>query len=183
MDHGTDIRAHIDTDAFLQAEINRGILAIADSMSQGCDLRLVRILVRTLEASWVEHVTFQDEVVFPIVIGRHSRGVAPIVGRLRSEHGRIGECNADIGKRLDGLLREQAHDPVEFEEALRDAFARRRDHMHVHAELTGWLPATFSAAETSLYCVWEMGRPAPRFPLNLLEGGGRPPFRLGGRLH
>jgi hypothetical protein len=183
MDHATDIRAHIDADAVLQAEINRALLAIADSMSQGSDLRLVRILVRMLEASWAEHVTFQDEVVFPIVLGRHTRGVAPIVGRLRSDHVRICECNSDICKRFDRLLREQPNDPVELEAAVRAAFERRRDHMHVSAELTGWLPATFSAAEASLYCVWETGRPTPRFPLNLLKGTGQRAFRFGGRPH
>ncbi len=183
MDHVTDIRARIDADAFLQAEINRALLAIADSMSQGSDLRLVRILVRTLETSWAEHVTFQDEVVFPIVLGRHIRGVAPIVGRLRSDHVRIGECNADIGKRLDRLLLGQPSSPAELEAALKAAFELRRDHLHVDAELNGWLPATFSAAEVSLCCVWEMGRPPPRFPLNLLKGIGPRAFRFGGRPH
>lgn len=183
MDTSVDIRARIEADAFLQAEINRALQVIADSMSQGSDLRLVRILVRTLEASWAEHVDFQDAVVFPIVIGRHTRGVAPIVGRLRSDHVRICECNADIGKRLGGLLHGQPSDTAELEAALRAAFDLRRDHLHVDAELNGWLPATFSAAEVSLCCVWEMARPTPRFPLNLLKGVGPGSFRFGGRPH
>jgi hypothetical protein len=183
MDIATDIRARIDADAFLQAEINRALLAIADSMSQGSDLRLVRILARTLEPSWAEHVTFQDEVVFPIVLGRHTRGVAPIVGRLRSDHVRICECNADIGKRLGCLLLGQPGDAAALEAALRAAFVLRRDHLHVDAALNGWLPATFSAAEVSLCCVWETGRPDPRFPLNLLKGIGPRAFRFGGRPH
>jgi hypothetical protein len=183
MDLATDIRARIDADAVLQAEINRALLAIADRMSQGSDLRLVRILVRTLEASWAEHITLQDEVVFPIVLGRHIRGVAPIVGRLRSEHAHICECNSDIGKRLGGLLHGRHREPAELEAALRNAFQRRRDHMHVCDELTGWLPATFSAAETSLYYAWQTGRPTPRFPLNLINVNTRRVFRIGGRPH
>jgi hypothetical protein len=183
MDHATDIRGHIDADAVLQAEISRALLAIADRMSQGSDLRLVRILVRTLEPSWAEHTTLQDEVVVPILLGRHTRCVASIVGQLRSEHAHICESNADVGRRLGGLLHGQPVDPAAFEAALRAAFERRRGHMHVYDELTGWLPATFSAAETSLYSVWEMGRPTLRFPLNLVKANARLASRIGGRPH
>ena len=79
-----DIREQIAADATLQAEISQALVAIADSLSQGTDLRVARIVVRTLEASWDEHVSFQDEVVFPIVLGRHTRQVALLVDRLRS---------------------------------------------------------------------------------------------------
>ena len=183
MNDSADIRAQIAADSLLQAEINRALLAIADSLSQGCDPRVVRILNRTLEASWAEHVSFQNEVVFPIVIGRHSRHVEPIIDRLRSEHVGLSQRHAEVGNRLDGVLQDKLDDAAGLDALLRTTFELRRHHLLVDAELIGWLPVSFSAAEVSLCCAWASRRPSPRFPLNLLKSSGRRSFRFGGRLH
>jgi hypothetical protein len=178
-----DIRAQRAANAALQAEISHALLAVADSLSQSSDQRVVRLLLRTLEASWAEHESFQVEVTFPIVIGRHARRVTPMVGRLRADHANISGCHADIGRLLQRLLDGVVDEPATLELALRAAFALRRDHMLVDAELGGWLPETFSAAELSLCRAWEKARPTPRFPFNVLQGTSRRTFRLGGPLH
>ena len=183
MDDTADIRAQIAADSLLQAEINRALLAIADSLSQGCDPRVVRILNRTLEASWDEHVSFQNEVVFPIVIGHHTRQAVTVIDRLRSEHAALSQRHAEIGSRLNGMLQDQLDDEAGLDALLRTTLELRRLHLLVDAELIGWLPASFSAAEVSLCSAWASRRPSPRFPLNLLKSPGRRSFRLGGRLH
>ena len=178
-----DIREQIAADAALQAEISQALSAIADSLPQGTDLRVARIVLRTLEASWDEHASFQDEVVFPIVLGRHTRRVAPLVDCLRSDHERIRDGNSDIVGRLEALLGGISHEPGGLETALRGAFALRRDHLQIDAELGGWLSDTFSPTEQSLSNVWQLGRPNPRFPLNLLKATRKRNFRLGGHLN
>jgi hypothetical protein len=184
MNDRADIRAQIAADSLLQAEINRALQAIADNLSQGCDPRVVRILNRTLEASWAEHVSFQDEVVFPIILGRHTRQVALMIDRLRSEHAGLAERHAEVGSRLNGVLQDQPDDTAELDVLLRTTLELRRLHLLVDAELIDWLPASFTAAEVSLCCAWASRRPNPRFPLNLLKSPSRRSFRLGGgRLH
>jgi hypothetical protein len=178
-----DIRAQIAADAALQAEISQALVAIADSLPQGTDLRVARIVLRTLEASWDEHVSFQDEVVFPIVLGRHTRRVAPLVDCLRSDHERIRDGNSDILGRLQALLGGISYEPAGLESALRGTFALRQNHMQIDAELSGWLPDTFSRTEQALSNVWQLSRPSPRFPLNLLKATRKRNFRLGGRLN
>ena len=178
-----DIRAQIAADAALQAEISQALVAIADSLPQGTDLRVARIVLRTLEASWDEHVSFQDEVVFPIVLGRHTHQVALLVDRLRSDHERIRDGNSDIVARLQALLGGISYEPGGLESALRGTFALRRNHLQIDAELGGWLPDTFSPTEQSLSNVWQLSRPSPRFPLNLLKATRKRNFRLGGRLN
>ncbi|MFA6139708.1 MAG: hypothetical protein WC684_03215 [Hyphomicrobium sp.] len=178
-----DIRAQIAADAALQAEISQALVAIADSLPQGTDLRVARIVLRTLEASWDEHVSFRDEVVFPIVLGRHTRRVAFLVDRLRSDHARIRDGNSDIVGRLQALLGGVSYEPAGLESALRGAFALRHDHLQIDAELSSWLPDTFSPTEQALSSVWQLSRPSPRFPLNLLKATRKRNFRLGGRLN
>ena len=175
-----DIRAQIAADAALQAEIGQALMAIADSLPQATELRMARIVLRTLDASWDEHVSFQDEVVFPIVLGRHARHTAHIVERLRADHAGLASRHAATGRHLQGVLNGETNELAELEQTLRATFEFRRDHLHVDAELSGWLPPAFSAAELSLCCDWEDSRPTPRFPLNVLRATQRRSFRFGG---
>lgn len=178
-----DIRAHIAADAQLQAEINRALLAIADSLSQAGDTRMVRILNRTLEASWVEHVSFQSEVVFPIVIGRHSHRVTHVVNGLQSEHAGLSQRHAEVGNRLNNMQQDRLGDVAGLDTLLRTTHELRRCHLLVDAEVIGLLPDSFSASEISLCRAWASRRPATRFPLNLLKFSRARSFRFGGRPH
>jgi hypothetical protein len=176
------IRAQITADALLQAEISRALIAVADSLPQGGDQRVVRILARVLETSWSEHVSFQDLVVFPILIGRHAPRIAVAVERQLSEHARLSQQHCDLGRQLEGLLAESRVDTDGLETLLRSTCALRHSHLNVDAQLDGWLPATFSGEEMALCTVWSTQRPAPRFPLNLLKIRRRA-LRLAGHLH
>jgi hypothetical protein len=173
MDTAASIRAQINADALLQAEINRALLAIADNLVSGGDRRVVRILTRTLEASWAEHVSFQHEVIFPILVANHAGRVSQAVDLLRSDHAALSQRHAGVGKLLASMLRGRPGDAAEIDALLRAAFELRRTHLKADAELERWLPVTFNAAEKSLGVGWAMTRPKSRFPLNLLRATGR----------
>lgn len=158
----------------LQREISSVLLAVADSLETGTDNRVVRILSRTLEASWDEHVGFQDAVIFPIIAGRHGSQVTEIITRRRSEHASLSQQHSRIGQRLDGLLAEQSLLAKELEALMRGAYAQRQSHLDCDAELDGWMPETFSEAECALCGKWWALRPHLPFPLNLLRHSVRP---------
>ena len=180
----TDIHALVDADAQLQREISAALLAVADGLTSGGDLRMVRILTRTLEASWTEHVSFQDEVVFPILIARHGPDPAPDVERSNGEHKRLAELHAEISRRLEALLKPEHAIDEGLEALLRDTLACRLSHLEIDSRIGSRLPDTFTAAERILCEKWSQTRPHPRFPLNLLPKGDRPFPKLGGkRLH
>lgn len=183
MDTATSIRAQINADAHLQAEINRALLAIVDTLAPGSDRRVVRILTRTLEASWAEHVSFQHEVIFPILVAHHAGRVSDAVDRLRSEHAALSQRHAGVGKLLASMLHGLPGDTAEIDALLRATFDLRRTHLKADAELERWLPMTFNAAEISLCTGWAMTRPKSRFPLNLLRVAGRSFLRPGQRSH
>lgn len=183
MDTAASIRAQINADAHLQAEINRALLAIADNLASGSDPRVVRILKRTLEASWAEHVSFQGEVVFPILVAHHAGGVSEAVDRLRSEHAALSQRHAGVGKLLASMLQGRPGDTAEIDALLRATLELRRTHLKADAELERWLPVTFNAAEKSLCVGWAMKRTKSRFPLNLLRTMGRSFLRPGEHLH
>jgi hypothetical protein len=183
MHQAADIRAQIAADALLQREISHALLAIADTLPAESDLRVVRILTRTLEASWIEHVSFQDGVLFPILVSRHGVRVQDMIDRGRSEHASLSQFHARIGDHLDGLL-QAGHEPAEgLETLLRTTHADRLSHFALDAELDGWLPETFNDAECSLCEKWSNARPSLRFPLDLLLKAGRSFPRSGGQLH
>jgi hypothetical protein len=177
------IRAQIAADALLQAEMSRALLAIADSLPHTSDPRVVRIVSRTLEASWKEHVSFQHDVVFPIVVARHAADVAETIDRLRAEHAALSLAHSTVGAQLQYLLQNRLPAPMALAAMLRTACELRRGLLDTDAELDGWLPVSFSVAEATLCDLWATQRPVPRFPLNVLRAGGRDKFRLNRLLH
>lgn len=179
----TDIRAQVDADARLQQEINHALLAVADALASGSDRRLARILTRTLEASWVEHVSFQDDVVFPILIGRHGAGIADVIDARRSEHTALMQLHTRIHQHLERLLRAHHAVPGELGLLLKLTHAQRLSHLDFDTELEGSLPEMYTTEEIALCEKWQLARPNPRFPFNLLRKGDRPFPRLGDREH
>jgi hypothetical protein len=183
MDTAPDIRAHIHADAHLQTEINHALLAVADGLPAGSDRRVVRILTRTLEPSWTEHVSFQDAVVFPIVEARHGQQVKAPIDRLRADHAGLTQRHSEIGELLDQMLHHLHGGAAPLDGLLSVTLQLRQAHFELDAALDTWLPATFTKAERALCSDWAAARPEPRFPLNLLRTSGRPYPRLVGRLH
>lgn len=177
----TDIRGQVVADAHLQKEINHALCAVADTLANGGNRRLARILTRTLEPSWAEHVSFQDEVIFPILIGRHGGELNERLDRGRLEHSSIAELHAEIARHLDDLSGVDGNMAEGLEALLRHTHAQRLSHIELDAQFDEWLPQAFSDAEHALCEKWTQTRPHPRFPLNLLRKGGHPFPRLGGR--
>lgn len=179
-----DIRAQITADAHLQTEINHALLAVADTLDTGSDRRVVRILTRTLQESWEAHVSFQDEVMFPIIEARHGSNVERLVERGRGEHAELARLHGAIGRELDDMLHGALPDRATLASLLRSTHAQRQTHLNLDAALAGWLPDTLTQLETSLCADWSSARPHLRFPLNLLGATGRLIPRLGGgRVH
>jgi len=183
MHASTDIRAHIEADALLQREISHALLAIADSLTAGTDRRVVRILIRTLEASWSEHVSFQDGVVFPILTGRHGVEVQVLIDHRRAEHASLSQQHAKISHHLDSLMPAEQTIADGLEKLLRSTHMERLSHLSLDAELDGWLPENFTDAECSLCEKWLRTHASLRFPLSLLRQVGQSFPRLGKWLH
>jgi hypothetical protein len=183
MDTALDIRAQIDADTHLQTEINHALFAVADGLKAGSDARVVRILVRTLEASWREHVGFQTDVIFPILEARYGDDVCGTIARLRIDHASLSQRHGEVGRGLAAILESPPDDDGALERLLRVTITQRRTHFHRDAELDRWIPETFTRLECALCQRWAAARQSPRFPLNLLRSPERPYPRLGGRMN
>lgn len=176
MHTSSDIRAQIAADAMLQREISSALLAVANSLETGTDSRIVRILTRTLEAGWEEHVSFQDAVIFPIILNRHGTRVQGMIDHRRSEHASLSQQHSEVGRWLDGLLTPRAglHPSESLGVLLRNTYAQRQSHLDCDSDLDSWLPQVFTEAESTLCCKWSELRPNLPFPLNLLSQSPRP---------
>jgi hypothetical protein len=168
-----DIRAQIDADTHLQTEINHALSAVADDLNTGSDGRLVRILIRTLQASWREHVGFQTEILFPIVEARHGDEVCGAIARLRIDHASLSQRHGEVGRGLARLLESPPDDDGALERLLRATIAQRRTHFRRDTEFDRWLPETFTRLECALCQRWAAARQSTRFPLNLLRSPER----------
>jgi hypothetical protein len=183
MDTADDIRAQLAGDMHLQTEINHALLAVADALPAGADRRVVRILTRTLQESWAVHVDFQNEVVFPILEGRHGPKVVEMIEQGRSEHAELTQQHGVIAQQLENILNDRAGDRMALDTALRITHAQRQSHFGLDAALADWLPKALTQLERSLCADWSSAHPHLRFPLNLLRSTGRLLPRLGGRVH
>ena len=138
----------------------------------------MRILTRTLEASWAEHVSFQHEVIFPILLAHHARRVSEAVDLLRSDHAALSQRHAGVGKLLASMLHGRPGDAAEIMRCSEPPSSavppqgRRRTRTVAAGDVQ-------RRGET-LGVGWAMTRPKSRFPLNLLRAKGRslrPPAR------
>jgi len=178
-----DIGAQIDADTQLQREINHALSATAGGLAISGDLRLVRILTRTLGPSWTEHVSFQEDVIFPIAAARHGGSMKRTIALLRADHDNLSQQHSEISSMLQGLLDGRPADLSQFDATLRTTLALRRSHFLLDAQLHTWLPAPYTSKERSFCIHWMETRPRPRFPLNLLRDGGRSIPTVTGRIH
>ena len=178
-----DINARVHADAGLQREISHALAALADTLPEGGDLRIARILSRTLEGSWSEHVSFQEEVLFPILAARHGVNVAHLIAARCADHASLSDQHAQIGLQLEKLVGECAPVDDRLEGLLRQAHSHRLSHLCLDGELDEWLPKSYSAAEKSLCEKWWSLRPVLRFPLNLLCSGELPFPHIGKHIH
>ena len=155
----------------LQFEICCALECLADGLPEVTDLRLARALITVLEPSWMEHVSFQDEALFPILLRRHhhSRDLAVSLDRLRRDHMEISDRNREVSEQIELLLAGDEPDPEMFGFMLRSAFDSRRRHMESELVLVeAYLPSMLTPAERTIVDRWHSARPQPPFPLGLL---------------
>ena len=183
MDTAADIHAQIAADTHLQTEISHALLAVADTLASGSDPRVVRILTRTLVESWAVHVSFQDEVLFPILASRHGPQVGELIGTGQLQHAGLAQQHMDISRQLDDILNGGVLDRATLESLLRTTHERRLSHLILDAQLARQLPEQLTSLERSLWADWTNAHPHPRFPLSLLGHGSRILPRLTGRVN
>lgn len=168
---GAGIRAQIAADCILQDEINRG-LALLLAPPEGIDERLVRALARVVEASWAEHVSFQERVVFPLVAGecRGALGILMAIDRLRQEHDDLGRHHAQLKELLTVQAAPQraGRIPPELYQALRSTLDKRRRHLDAEDVIADHVPPSMPAQSEALYDQWLSSRPGLPFPVGLL---------------
>ena len=171
MDKGVGIRDQIAADNRLQEEINRALKDFADSLPGAGDLRLVRILTRTLEPSWTEHVSFQDHVVFPIVedFDGGAKNMTAVIDRLRAEHAGLAERHSEVREQLESLLDGDRSNSRTLAELLKGAVELRSRHFEAETTLAGCLPELFTQRDLALLGRWLTNRPKPPFPLSVLN--------------
>lgn len=179
----SDINARVHADAVLQREISHALAALADTLPTGGDLRIARILSRTLEGSWSEHVSFQEAVIFPILTARHGEAVAQLVSQRCADHATLSQLHAIIGPQLDKLVGERDSIDDNLDALLRQAHSARLSHLCLDGELAARLPKSYSDAEKSLCDKWSSTRPVLRFPLNLLCSGELSFPHIGKQVH
>jgi hypothetical protein len=168
-----DLCQRIAADRMLQLEICCTLESIADSLPGVADLRLVRALTSVLEPSWTEHVSFQDDALFPILVRRHhsSQELSSAVERLRRDHLEIGDRNREVNEQFEMMLGGYEPEPEMFGYLLRNAFDGRRRHIESEIVLVEmYLPTMFTPAERAILDAWNVARPRPPFPLGLLLG-------------
>jgi hypothetical protein len=163
--HQSGIREHLAVDSRLQEEINHALEDLADSLPGSSGMKLAAALKETLDPSWAEHVSFQEQVLFPIILSRHAnaRDVGPIVDRLKRDHMEVTERHAEVSEKLDNHLNGRFSNAESLGYLLRSTFELRGRHWEAEQRLDALLPRMFTPADMTLFSGWTSTRSRIRF--------------------
>ena len=157
-------------DRALQNEINLALGSLLANRPSLVDLRLVRMLTALLVPSWTEHTSFQNEVMFPIIMRNGGEdAVAALLARLRVEHVDITRLQARLVVDFERVISGRLGDHAAYRDRLRVLLEVRRHHLKAEAQLTGLLPSVLAAADETTIQIWASTRPVPPFPISVLR--------------
>lgn len=167
--HPLDLKEMISEDRQLQRELTAALEQVADSLPQ-FDPPLLRVIQAVLEPSWQEHVSFQNEALFPIVkrIGAPPAEIQAMLDQLSAEHLALSEHQANAGRQIAKLMRGRISDFEVFGKEMREVFDLRQRHLDREAQLELWLPLRMDPLAHQVIDAWLRSRPSPRFPASLI---------------
>jgi hypothetical protein len=165
-----DARQRMAADRLLQLEINRALEDLADNLPDVSDLRLARVLMEVLEPSWNEHVSFQDQALFPIILERHAGAgeAGAMIDRFRMEHAEIEDRHLEVRQHIATLIRGQLKNADAFGYLLRGVFETRRRHFDAEYDFETSIASSLTPADIAALDSWTTKRPRPSFPLNFV---------------
>jgi len=166
--NGSAIRTYIEVDALLQVEISASLLALAEAPGAASAPRLARMLARTLEPSWLAHVSLQEHVVVPILAAYRGDRLGGLMCCSDTGHASLSQQHAEIGRHLARAGANASMSMAELDGLLRAIYARRLDHLAHAGRLIEHLPGEFSAADCALWRMWLSLRRGTQFPLDLI---------------
>lgn len=148
-------------DQALQLEACQGLLALADGLPKAADHSLAQRLIEIVNATWVGHVRFQDEVIYPLLKRREVEGQCRCAALFDRQHSEIRFANDELAEtvRVAGFS-EGAGDALAY--LLRHVAERRRDHIEAEQVLLlPVLPQTLAPFERKAYLEWAAANPLP----------------------
>jgi len=173
-----DLAQWIAADRRLQSEIDRAMARLAECVDTGVDLRLAQILSAVMEPSWKEHMSFQEEALFPLLVRLHgvSPDMAGLLARLGDEHGTIGTAHDEVAVHLHhvaGGWRAAKAAGRDLAAALGRALSLRERHGAAESSLADALPPRLGEDDQAAMAQWFATRAAHPFPLNLVIETGQ----------
>ena len=168
-----DALARINADGVLQTEICAALESLADGLPDSLDADLTARLAPILNSSWSEHVSLQEDAIFPILKRCHAGSDALIlqIEQLEIEHGMIADSNREITEQFDLALQgiEPSIDMLGY--MLRGAFLDRRRHLDCERRVFAtMLPATLAPVDREVLLRWLSSHAWPRALSNSAVG-------------
>lgn len=160
----------VKADRQLQSEIDKAMASLLGGLPCAVDLRLARVLDTVLVASWTEHVSFQDEVLFPLIgkAERRTPDVRALIGRLENEHAEIAEYHDDFTASLKSIIAGRRISESGLEITLKRTLDLRSLHNGAEAVLDQIIPSVVDATDHTELEKWMASNGTASFPVNLI---------------
>jgi len=164
-----DALARIHADSTLQSEICDALEGLADTLPGSLTTELASRLPAILASSWAEHVSLQEDAIFPVLQRFHagSRDLLFQIEQLRAEHAAISGMADEIIEQLEQSLTGAVINADMLGYMLRLAFETRRQHLAAeHRLVLELLPARLAPADREILSRWLSGHSWPRSLFN-----------------
>jgi len=154
-------------DQALQLEACQGLLALADGLPKAADHSLAQRLIAIFNATWLGHVRFQEEVIYPLLKRRGMQAQCRCVALFDRQHSEIRFANDELAESVL-VAGSSAGTGDALAYLLRNVAERRRDHIEAEQVLLlPVLPQTLAPVERKAYLEWAAANPLPFAGLGL----------------
>ena len=163
-----DIAWMMAADREIQAEIDKGLVTLVQTPPEDVCRCVARILCSVLVSSWSQHVEFQDEALFPIIVRSDATtlDMRSLLNRLAREHSEISEHQRDVSQLLHDVVAGRAAMEGAVTLGVSHVIQLRSEHQKAEAALDRLIPGMLAPEEREALERWAESRCALFLPLH-----------------
>ncbi|RUP00441.1 hypothetical protein [Hyphomicrobium sp.] len=151
-------------DCALQLDVCNSLLAVADALPAGLNVKTLEVLSKLTPVTWTSHLALQNEAIIPLIVRRQEQPEAFLArfDPFARQHIEISSLNDELVDFFRAISGGERVENNMIGYLIRSVADRRREHVEWERVLLGpLLPQTLAPAERRMFMEWSAANPWP----------------------